>query len=154
MQGRCPSKLIGIGYYPWMSRNYRGVHSSNYIIGIAWCATVWGLQGFEGSPWSCQLTFDGVLPLTLVYYMFIHCQIFHTRIGASSEPGHCCGAQAAPGVAPDAGSFQLLVAVLERAGDWQQALVVHEVMNARVLCSLPLHPYRILLCLKILGNQP
>ena len=40
--------------------------------------------------------------------------------------------QAAPGVVPDAASFHSLAAVLERAADWQQALVVYEVMNARV----------------------
>ena len=33
---------------------------------------------------------------------------------------------------PDAGTFHALAAVLERAADWQQALVVYEVMNARV----------------------
>ena len=41
--------------------------------------------------------------------------------------------QAAPGVAPDITAFQLLITILEHAGDWQQALVIYEVMHARVL---------------------
>ena len=59
-------------------------------------------------------------------------------------------AQAAPGVVPDAGSFKALVAVLEQAGDWQQALVVHQVMHARVLHSLPPPSSRPLFCLHTL----
>jgi len=43
--------------------------------------------------------------------------------------------QAAPGVAPDITAFQLLIAVLEQAGDWQQALIIYEVMHARVCPS-------------------
>ena len=30
-------------------------------------------------------------------------------------------------------AFQLLIAILKHAGDWQQALVIYEVMHARVL---------------------
>ena len=40
--------------------------------------------------------------------------------------------QAAPGVVPDSTTFQTLLTVLQHAGDWQQALVVYEVMSARV----------------------